>query len=80
MSRKTFEYILGSLQILVAVYNCFYLDSLNELIASILLFLLGISLIMTSDNSAQRQHAARVLFTSGGVLAVLLIIKMILIG
>ncbi len=79
MNQKIIPIVLGVVQILIAL---FYFDwsSTNQIFVSILLFLSGISLLLSLAESVAIKKASRYLLFAAGALAVLLLLKVLLVG
>jgi hypothetical protein len=79
MNQKIIPIVLGVVQILFAL---FYFDrsSTNQIFVSILLLLSGTSLLLSLAESASIKKASRYLLFAAGALAVLLLLKVVIVG
>ncbi len=79
MKSKTIENLLGVLNILTAIYTL-YSDNKYKLLVSLVFFLNGLSLLLQNAESEFYQTLSRTLRRIALVTAILLIIKMFIIG
>jgi hypothetical protein len=79
MKSKTIENLLGVLNILTAIYTL-YSDNKYKLVVSLVFFLNGLSLLLQNAESEFYQTLSRTLRRIALVTAILLIIKMFIIG
>jgi hypothetical protein len=79
MNRKKIGVLIAVFNIIVAVW---YFDWNNptQIIISTVLFLSGISLLLTGTESKSLQKAGSYLLYFGGILAVILLFKKLFIG
>lgn len=79
MKSKTIERLLGVMLILSAIYTL-YSGNEHKLVVSLMSFLWGLSILMENAESEFYQTLSRTLRRIALVTAILLIIKMFIIG
>ena len=79
MNQTFVVLILGVVQLILAVWY-FDTSSSNQVIVSVLLFLSGASLLLQLSESYPLRRSARYMRLGAAALAVLLILKILLVG